>query len=342
MFWVIVIIFIVAGIIYFIANDSADKKRAGERKDALDVKLKKLPNQQSLKKIVGEKGRYAFVLDNVGREIYYINPISTKVISFDQIISVEILEDNTLLSSKSTSRTVGGALIGGALAGGAGMVVGGLSGDSKQKKKVSKVSVKIKIRDYSTPTLLIDCFNAYELTAGNYSEIKSDDTLYGSFYKTELKNAQKISDYISIVIDEVDREEKRPSGNAPQIAMAGGSVADELSKLAKLKTEGILTEEEFLAQKKLLLGSNTSAKGFVENNSVTESKLEASTKKKQICGICGYIMDDEDTPEKCPICKAPSTRFNVVYICGNCGHIMEGEDTPEKCPICKAKLLIQG
>ena len=312
MFWAIVIIFIVAGIIYGIANDSADKKRAGERKNALDIKLKKLPNQRSLKKVIGEKGRYAFVLDNIGRKIYFLNSFLTKEIAFTEIISVEILEDNTLLSSKSTSRTVGGALIGGALAGGAGMVVGGLSGDSKQKKKVSKVSVKIKIRDYSTPTLLIECFNAYELTAGNYNEIKTDDTLYGSFYKVEFKNAQKIADYISIVIDEVDREEKRPSGNASQIAMTIGSIADELSKLAELKEKGILSEDEFTDQKKKLLGGNTVAKTIVGNNTVIASKLEEPTKKRYICGVCGYIMDDEVAPERCPICKSPSTKFNEI------------------------------
>lgn len=247
MFWVIVIIVIAIGIIYGFVIDSADKKKAGERKDALEVKLKELPNQQCLKTIIGEKGRYAFVLDDIGRKIYYLTSLLTKEIAFNEIISVEILEDNTLLSSKSTSRTVGGALIGGALAGGAGMVVGGLSGDSKQKKKVSKVSVKIKIRDYSTPTLLIECFNAHELTAGNYNEIKSDDSIYSSFYKTELQNAQKISDYISIIIDEVDREEKRSSKEGL------GSKVDELSKLAELKEKGILSEEEFTDQKKKLL-----------------------------------------------------------------------------------------
>ena len=310
MFWFFVIAVIVAGIIYGIANDSADKKRADERKNALDIKLKELPNQQSLKKVIGEKGRYAFVLDNIGRKIYYLNSLLTKEIAFDDIISVEILEDNTLLSSKSTSRTVGGALIGGALAGGAGMVVGGLSGDSKQKKKVSKVSIKIKIRDYSTPTLLIECFNAYELTAGNYSEIKSDDTLYGSFYKTELKNAQKISDYISIVIDEIDRKEKCPSGNAPQIAMPTGSIADELSKLAELKEKGILSEEEFTDQKKKLLGGNTVAKTIADDNTVIAPKLEEPTEKRHICGVCGYIMEDEVIPEKCPICK--STKISEI------------------------------
>lgn len=52
MFWTIVIIFIVAGIIYGVVNDSNDKKKAGERKDVLDIKLKELPNQQSLKKVI--------------------------------------------------------------------------------------------------------------------------------------------------------------------------------------------------------------------------------------------------------------------------------------------------
>ena len=164
------------------------------------------------------------------------------------------MEDNTLLSSKSTSRTVGGALIGGALAGGAGMVVGGLSGDSKQKKKVSKVSVKIKIRDYSTPTLLIECFNASELTANFYSEIKTDDTQYGAFYQTELQNAQKIADYISVIIDEVDRQARQQAQVVQSTSTEKISVAEELSKLASLKEQGILTDEEFQAQKMKLLG----------------------------------------------------------------------------------------
>jgi len=87
MFWAIVIIIIVAGIIYSIVNDSNDKIRAGERKDVLDIKLKELQNQQSLKKVIGEKGRYAFVLDNIGRKIYYLNSLLTKEIAFDDIIT---------------------------------------------------------------------------------------------------------------------------------------------------------------------------------------------------------------------------------------------------------------
>lgn len=244
--WLIIILVVL--VIIGIISAVNDNEKTNERKVALNAKIEKLQNPENLKTIIGQKNRYAFVLDNVGRKIYYIIPTQTKEVPFDQIISVEILEDNTLLSSKSTTRTVGGAMLGGALAGGAGMVVGGLSGDSKQKKKVSKVSVKIKIRDYSTPALLIPCFDAHELTG--YDEIKPTDILCGCFYKEELQNAQRIADYISVIIDEVDRQQ---SMNSHPIQLGNNSVADELAKLADLRAKGILTEEEFSAQKAKLL-----------------------------------------------------------------------------------------
>lgn len=250
--WFWIILFLVVAVLIGLALNAEDEKQTRKRKDALDAKIGKLPNYQSFKKIVGQKNLYAFVLDNIGRKIYYIDMLHTNEASFEQIISVEILEDNTLLSSKSTTRTVGGALLGGALAGGAGMVVGGLSGDSKQKKKVSKVTVKIKLRDYSTPTLLIPCFEASKLTGRE--EIKTTDSLYGDLYKEEFQNAQKIADYISIIIDEVDRQERLQS-QPTQSSTKERSVADELSKLASLKSQGILSEEEFIAQKSKLLNS---------------------------------------------------------------------------------------
>ena len=233
-----------------VAINSADKQKSSYRKDVLDSKIRKLPNKECFKIVFGQKNRYAFILDDKARKIYYLNTNFTKDVSFDQIISVEVLEDNTLLSSKSTTRTVGGALLGGALAGGAGMIVGGLSGDSKQKKRVSKVTVKIKHRDYSTPSLEIPCFVASELTWSD--EVKSDDAADWWLYKEELKNAQKIADYVSVVIDEVDRQEKRSQTVQP-ISSQKSSFVDELAKLASLKEQGLLTEDEFKALKEKLL-----------------------------------------------------------------------------------------
>lgn len=248
-------LFLVWVILFFIRIEIKDKKKEKERRekriDILDNKLKEIPNQDRLIIIRGRKSRYAFVLDEIGKVIYYIKSSQITKVAFDQIISVEVIEDNTLLLSKSTTRTIGGALLGGALAGGAGIVVGGLSGDSIQKKRVSKITIKIKLRDYSTPVLLIPCFVARELTELNEIELTDKNSEHYYSYKNELQNAQKIADYVSVIIDEVDKQEKhsqieQSTSNLP-------SVADELEKLASLKNQGILTEEEFIVQKEKLL-----------------------------------------------------------------------------------------
>lgn len=228
----------IAFVVLIVVLVNANDKHKEERKDALNKEINKLPNNGKLQTIIGTASQYAFILDNVSKMIYYIDTQRTYKVSFDKIISVEILEDNILLSSKSTTRTIGGALLGGAIAGGAGMIVGGLSGNTKQKKEVSKMTVKIKIRDFSTSSLSIVCYDASKAN--------------GQIYNTELQNAQKIADYVSVIIDEVDSQDKQAQ-NAKQDIPKISSVADELTKLAALKDQGILTDEEFQFQKKKLL-----------------------------------------------------------------------------------------
>lgn len=245
--FIALIIIIVVPIIGYVVWYMNNKEKAEKRRVILNEKIKKLPNQQSLKLIEGKMNRYAFIVDNVGRKIFYIDEVKTTDIPFDKIINIEVIENNTILSSKSTSRTVGGALLGGVLAGGAGMVVGGLSGDSKQKKKISEVKVKIKVRDYNTPSIIIPCFIGRELAFEG--EVEPTDLTY----QGELQNAQKIADYVSVIIDDVDRQEKQTQ-TSQSLSSEKSSVADELAKLAKLKADGVLTDEEFQIQKAKLLG----------------------------------------------------------------------------------------
>lgn len=35
-------------------------------------------------------------------------------------------------------------------------------------------------------------------------------------------------------------------------------------------------------------------------------------KKKFICTVCGYIYEGEEAPDKCPICKAPKSKFKEM------------------------------
>ncbi len=34
--------------------------------------------------------------------------------------------------------------------------------------------------------------------------------------------------------------------------------------------------------------------------------------KKFVCSICGYVHEGDKAPEKCPLCKAPASKFNEM------------------------------
>jgi hypothetical protein len=63
------------------------------------------------------------------------------------------------------------------------------------------------------------------------------------------KNIAKISEALSIELFDYKQVEI-----STQPAKEPSSIADEITKLAKLKEQGILTDEEFVAKKKQLLG----------------------------------------------------------------------------------------
>lgn len=263
MLWTIIIILVIAFILAIIQtrNKSEELKKQGEENQH---KFNSLPDFKATKIIKGLKDIYIFGVDENSKKIAFVKKNYTEIVPFDQIISVEILEDNTILQQKSSLRTIGGAVVGGAIAGGAGAIVGGLSGDTKQNKKVSKVQIKIRLRDINHPSFVIDCFNCNTMTVGG-EPIKPSD-LEGNIYKQGLKDAQRIADTISAIIDITDKNTKSITQTPPQSAKVIGSVADELSKLADLKSKGILTDEEFAAQKKALLGTSIQEPFVPETN----------------------------------------------------------------------------
>ena len=114
-----------------------------------------------------------------------------------------MIDNGKTIHQKSTIRTIGGAIVGGAVAGSAGAIVGGLSGGSKQASVVSLVQVKILLRDVNSPSLLINTFNARNMTVEG-KPIKSNGT-EGYIYRNGLKIAQEIADIVNVIIDEVDR-----------------------------------------------------------------------------------------------------------------------------------------
>ena len=221
-----IIILIIGAILWGIISGINSNQEAKERGYIMEAKVNNMCNFNATQKVVGVNNLYTFAIDNNRREVAYIEENQETIIPYDEIISVEVIEDNTVIASKSTMRTIGGAVVGGALGGGAGAVVGGLSGNTNMKKKVTLVQVKLRLRDISNPTLLIKCFDCKTMAGGQ--EVKTDGIL-GFVYKQGLEHAQQIADWVSVIIDDVDRKQKQINNNNTSNS---NSVADELAKLA--------------------------------------------------------------------------------------------------------------
>ncbi|MBO5058023.1 MAG: SHOCT domain-containing protein [Prevotella sp.] len=177
------------------------------------------------------------------RKILFIEdaniPTKHMVVPFNDIISVEILENGSTTFSKSTTRTIGGALVGNVLMGGAGAVVGGLSGNTKKKDKVNSITVKILLRNLDIPTIILNIYK------GSWIQTNGDK------YKSFSEFANKIKDLLSVIIDSVDKVEKKTTKQSDTQQQT--NITDELMKLAKLKESGALTDDEFTQMKAKLL-----------------------------------------------------------------------------------------
>ncbi len=137
-----VVVFI--AIITFVSV-SKDNQKLEETVTAVASNESALSNFTATKTIEGPLGTYKVCVDEANEKVAYISKEGTKVFSFEDMISVELLESGVTISKKSTARTLGGALVGGVLAGGAGMVVGGLSGSSRERRKVSSIILKVTL-----------------------------------------------------------------------------------------------------------------------------------------------------------------------------------------------------
>lgn len=212
------------------------------------INAKSLPKKTGDKSTINTKevGNYMFIMDDFFKVLVLIGPTSThEIFNYADILEVSYEENGNQLYTKSAGRTVGGAIVGGVLMGGAGAVVGGLSGASKQNKEIKSMDIKILLRS-TTRTSRVLHFKDID------RDLKTKDETDRNLYETYVKRANQAKDILSIIIDNA-KQTIAPIAQ-PVVAPTSISVADELGKLAKLKADGILTEEEFQAQKSKLLG----------------------------------------------------------------------------------------
>ena len=192
-------------------------------------------------------GNYHFVMDDFFNVLVIVTPSSYELFNYSDIIEVSYEENGTKLYSKSAMRTVGGAIVGGALMGGAGAIVGGLSGTSKKNLEIKTIQIKILLRNTQRTSLVLNFNDSNRI-------LKTKDAKDNTLYENYQKNANYAKDLLSVIIDKAKQSGNPTVQQDEQVPSSPKSgIADELAKLAQLKADGILTDEEFNTQKTKLL-----------------------------------------------------------------------------------------
>lgn len=191
-------------------------------------------------------GNYHFIMDDFFNILVIITPSSYEIFNYSDIIEVSYEENGKQIYSKSAMRTVGGAIVGGALMGGAGAVVGGLSGTTNKNIEVKDMDIKILLRSTQKSTCVLNFNDSRRI-------LKTEEE--NKLYEKYKKNANNAKDIISVIIDKVKQGVMTSICHGVAQSVKHSNVVDEIAKLAKLKADGFLTEEEFNAQKAKLLNT---------------------------------------------------------------------------------------
>lgn len=151
---------------------------------------------------------------------------------YSDIVDFELIEDDSCIIKGG----IGRAVVGGMLFGGVGAIVGGSTGKKKVKQTCSNLMVKITVNNMDAPV--------------EYIKLISSTTEKNSMiYRGAYQDAQEIISLLQLICSQ-----QSEIGTDSQNNLSSISAADEIRKFKELMDDGIITEEEFLAKKKELLG----------------------------------------------------------------------------------------
>lgn len=229
------ILIIVIGVAISISNSNERKDKMASRQSVLGYNF--------TREIKHWDNRYTFGISEADRKVVVIFPDSENVLNYEDILGVDVVVDGNMVASRSLGKLIGASALGG--------VVGAMAVNQNISKKVSDIHVDIHTRIMSNPNIRL--------------QVLDHET---DMYKNSLDSANEIANLVKIVIDKVEQEEKAKAqtvsmssttkeDNVVSNSLSPAStslIAEELTKLAELKEKGILSEDEFAAQKRKLLG----------------------------------------------------------------------------------------
>lgn len=195
---------------------------------------------------VNRNNLMGLAIDNTNNQILLYDHPQKSVMPFNNLIATEVLEDGVSVSRTNRGSQLIGAAVGGVLLGGAGAIIGGLSGSTTSSDRVKKVILRVVTDDIQRPNFDMVFL---DVSATNKKGIEKSDPKY----KEAIENAAAWHSRLTTILKRLS--EKDAAHNPTAVEQLGSSVADEIGKLAQLRDNGLLTQEEFTTQKISLLAS---------------------------------------------------------------------------------------
>lgn len=233
-------------IAFFINKGRYNAKQARQRQAAIRDQVDHLAEQHNLQISHRHDGlEITMVTDQVNGKIGFFNTRRNTWHDYlaKDLISVEMFEDGQSILKSGRMRQVGGALVGGMIAGGTGALIGGLGTAHRSKDVVNRIELRIVVDDPDNPTRDIPFLTGQVLRNSPQHQ----------FFDSE---ARAWHGRLAALIRAEDSLRERLWAEQQHVSTPPlpSSVADELAKLAELRTAGVLNEEEFQSQKGRLLG----------------------------------------------------------------------------------------
>lgn len=161
--------------------------------------------------------------------------IGRDIFAYDNLLSFELLEDGQSVIKGGLGR----AVVGGLLFGGVGAIVGGVTSGKKSKGICNSMKLRISLKNAHTDMVYIN-FITTETKTKSFT------------YKNAQDSAQKCITALE-TINDINQNSRIEYAN-PNNNVQTSSAADEIVKYKALLDQCIITQEEFDAKKKELLG----------------------------------------------------------------------------------------
>jgi len=232
---------IVAAVLYGIISGNERRKMAEDAGKAIVAR----EDFKSDLHYVSPHDQKGLAIDTTNNLILFTNNGAQTVMPFKNLIGTEILVDGATLTRTNRGSQLLGAAVGGALLGGIGVVVGGLSGTSTSSDRVRMVILRVITDNFHNPN--------FDIVLLDWSHSQKGMEKSNIMYKEAIKTASAWHSRLITILKRLSEEDA--AIKPPAIEHAKISIADEIEKLVQLRDKGILTEDEFAAQKASLLSA---------------------------------------------------------------------------------------